>query len=97
MNLEKEVERLGVRVSELKEQNGELRSQLQNLELRSQLHCFEFEGEKALDKEIDDTLNERGLPNDFIHFGNGVGSKLDMVIFFSFAIEINTYTNNKHR
>ena len=61
VSLEKEVEQLQQRVSELDEQNRELRSQL-----RSQLHSFEFEGEKALDKEIDATLNEIGIFEDFL-------------------------------
>ena len=55
------MEQLQQRVSELDEQNRELRSQL-----RSQLHSFEFEGEKALDKEIDATLNEIGIFEDFL-------------------------------
>jgi hypothetical protein len=57
------VEKLNQRISELSDENGELRSQLK-------VPCFEFDGEKALDKEIDDTFNEKGLLNDFQKFGN---------------------------
>ena len=76
-------------MSELKNQNRELRCQLENLELRSPIHCFQFEGEKALDKEIDDTLNERGLPKDFIHLGNAVGSKHEIVNLYLISIQVN--------
>ena len=60
------MDKLSQRVIHLNEQNLQLRSQLE-----AQAHSFEFEGEKALDKEINDTLIENGLPYDFPHLTNG--------------------------
>ena len=67
------MDKLSRRVIHLNEQNLQLRSQLeaQAIDVYAQTHSFEFEGEKALDKEINDTLIENGLPNDFPHLTNG--------------------------
>ena len=78
MALEREIDQLNQRVSELDEQNRELRTQLQ-LQARARISPFELGPEKALDKEINDTFNEVGLPNDFLVTGFTFPNSFEMV------------------
>jgi hypothetical protein len=67
---------LSQRVVLLNDQNRQLQSRLEaqvnSFEFEGERDKgFQFEGERALDKEINETLIENGLPNDFPHLTNG--------------------------